>query len=364
MKLSEIISVIESFAPLAYQDSYDNAGLIAGDTSREIKKALITVDITEEVIDEAVNAGAELIISHHPVIFNEIRKITGSTSAERILIKAIKNDLAIYSAHTNLDNIKEGVNLKICRKLGLSNTRILKPLTGELRKLVTFVPLDHADNVRSALFSSGAGKIGEYEQCSYNLEGTGTFKGSEYTSPFTGQKGKLHFEKEVRIETIFPKVLESEVISALINAHPYEEVAYDIYPLDNPYDKVGMGMIGELQEEVDELSFFKKLKSVFNTKVIKHSKLRNKKIRKVAVCGGSGSKLIKDAIKARADIFITGDIKYHQFFEASDKIVIADIGHYESEQFTKEIFYELLKKKLPKFALQLSELNTDPIKYY
>ncbi len=364
MKLSEVISVIESFAPLAYQDSYDNAGLIAGDTSREIKKALITVDITEEVIDEAVNAGAGLIISHHPVIFNEVRKITGSTSAERILIRAIKNDLAIYSAHTNLDNIKEGVNLKICLKLGLSNPRILKPLTGELRKLVTFVPSDHADNVRSALFSSGAGKIGEYEQCSYNLEGMGTFKGSEYTSPYTGQKGKLHFEKEVRIETIFPKVLESKVISALINAHPYEEVAYDIYPLDNPYDKAGMGMIGELQEEMDELSFFRKIKSVFNTKVIKHSKLRNKKIRKVAVCGGSGSKLIKDAIKARADIFITGDIKYHQFFEASDKIVIADIGHYESEQFTKEIFYELLKKKLPKFALHLSELNTDPIKYF
>jgi dinuclear metal center YbgI/SA1388 family protein len=364
MKLSEIVSVIESFAPLAYQESYDNAGLIIGDTLRDIKKALITIDITEEVIDEAINVGAGLIISHHPVIFTGIKKITGSTHTEKIIIKAIKNDLAIYSAHTNLDNIKEGVNLKICQKLGLSNPRILCPIKGELRKLVTFVPLDHADNVRSALFSAGAGQIGEYEQCSYNIEGMGTFKGSEYTNPFTGQKGKLHFEKEIRIETIFPKVIQSKVISAMLDAHPYEEVAYDIYPLDNSFDKVGMGMIGELEKEMDELSFLRKVKSVFNTKVIKHTKLRNKNIKKVAVCGGSGSELIKDSIKAEADIFISGDIKYHQFFEASDKIIIADIGHYESEQFTKEIIYELLKKKLPKFALHLSEINTDPIKYF
>lgn len=364
MKLSEIVSVIESFAPLAYQDSYDNAGLIIGDASRNIKKALITIDVTEEVIDEAVNVGAELIISHHPVIFHEIKKITGSTNTGRIIMKAIKNDLAVYSAHTNLDNIKEGVNLKICQKLGLTNPRILSPVKGELRKLVTFVPLDHADNVRSTLFSSGAGQIGEYEQCSYNLEGMGTFKGSEYTNPYTGKKGKLHFEKEVRIETIFPKALEPQIISSLLAAHPYEEVAYDIYPLDNSYDKVGAGMIGELGKETDELSFLRKLKSVFNTKYIKHTKLRNKKIKKVAVCGGSGSKLIQDAVRAGADIFISGDIKYHQFFESSEKIIIADIGHYESEQFTKEIFYELLKKKLPKFALHLSEFNTDPIKYF
>jgi dinuclear metal center YbgI/SA1388 family protein len=364
MKLSEIISVIESFAPLAYQENYDNAGLVTGDPTRDIKKALITVDVTEKIIDEAVNAGADLIISHHPVIFNEIKKITGSTYTERIIIKAIKKDLAIYSAHTNLDNIKEGVNLKICQKLGLTNPRILSPVKGELRKLVTFVPLDHADNVRLALFSSGAGQIGEYEQCSYNLEGLGTFRGSENTNPYTGEKGKLHFEKEIRIETIFPKAIESKVISALITTHPYEEVAYDIYPLDNYYDRVGMGMIGELEKETDELSFLSKIKSVFNTKVIKHSRLKNKSIKRVAVCGGSGSKLIKDAIQAQADIFITGDIRYHQFFEASDKIIIADIGHYESEQFTKEIFYELLKKKLPKFALHLSEYNTDPIKYF
>ena len=216
MKLSEIISVIELFAPLAYQEKYDNAGLIIGDSSREIKKALITIDVTEEVIDEAVNVGAELIISHHPLIFNEIKKITGDTYPEKLIIKAVKNDLAIYSAHTNLDNIKEGVNLKICEKLGLSDPRILCPVKGELRKLVTFVPLDHADKVRSAIFRAGAGQIGEYDQCSYNLEGLGTFKGSEDTNPYTGEKGKLHFEKEIRIETIFPKVIQSKVISAML----------------------------------------------------------------------------------------------------------------------------------------------------
>jgi dinuclear metal center YbgI/SA1388 family protein len=364
MKLSEIISVIESFAPLAYQENYDNSGLILGDPSMKINKALITIDVTEEVIDEALNNGANLIISHHPPIFNAIKKITGNSYTERLIIKAIKNTLAIYSAHTNIDNIEQGVNLKICQKLHLNNPRILRPLAGELRKIVTFVPLSHADEVRKALFNAGAGHIGNYEQCSYNLEGLGTFKGSEDTNPYAGEKGKLHFEKEVRIETVFPKVIQSKVVSALLSAHPYEEVAYDIYPLENDYYMAGQGMIGELEKETAELAFLKELKSVFNAKIIRHTRLRNKKIKRVAVCGGSGSHLIKDAIKAGADIFVSGDIKYHQFFEASDKIVIADIGHYQSEQFTKEIFYELLKKNLPKFALHLSELNPDPIIYF
>ena len=363
MKLSEIISVIESFAPLAYQEAYDNAGLLLGSENMEIKKALITIDVTEEVINEAINVKANLIISHHPVIFNEIKKITGKTYTERIIIKAIKDNMAIYAAHTNLDNVKEGVNYKICQKLDLDNLRILSPVKGELRKIVTFVPLDHADKVRLAIFNAGAGQIGNYEQCSYNLEGFGTFKGSEETNPYAGEKGKLHIEKEIRIETIFPKAIQQKVVSAMIAAHPYEEVAYDIYPLDNSYANAGMGMIGELEKDTNELTFLKKIKSVFDIKTLKHTKLRNKNIKKVAVCGGSGSFLIKDAISVDADIFITGDIKYHQFFDAYDNILIADVGHYESEQFTKEIFYELLKKKLPKFALHLSKVKTNPINY-
>jgi len=363
MKLSEIISVIESFAPLAYQEAYDNAGLLLGSENMEIKKALITIDVTEEVINEAINVKANLIISHHPVIFNEIKKITGKTYTERIIIKAIKDNMAIYAAHTNLDNVMEGVNYKICQKLDLDNLRILSPVKGELRKIVTFVPLDHADKVRLAIFNAGAGQIGNYEQCSYNLEGFGTFKGSEETNPYAGEKGKLHIEKEIRIETIFPKAIQQKVVSAMIAAHPYEEVAYDIYPLDNSYANAGMGMIGELEKDTNELTFLKKIKSVFDIKTLKHTKLRNKNIKKVAVCGGSGSFLIKDAISVDADIFITGDIKYHQFFDAYDNILIADVGHYESEQFTKEIFYELLKKKLPKFALHLSKVKTNPINY-
>jgi dinuclear metal center YbgI/SA1388 family protein len=363
MKLSEIISVIESFAPLSYQEQYDNAGLIIGDENMETRKALITIDITEEIIDEAMKVDANLIISHHPVIFNSIKKITGKTYPERIIIKAIKNNIAVYAAHTNLDNIYEGVNYKICQKLGLSNLQILMPVKDELRKLVVFVPLDHADNVRSAIFRAGAGHIGNYDECSYNIEGLGTFKGSEDASPYVGEKGKLHFEKELRIETVFPKAIQPQVISAMLAVHPYEEVAYDIYPLDNTYARAGKGMTGELRKETDELTFLNTIKSVFNTKVIRHTQLRGKKIRKVAVCGGSGSFLIKDAISAGADIFITGDIKYHQFFDARDRILIADVGHYESEQFTKEIFYELLRKNLPKFALHLSEVKTNPINY-
>ncbi len=364
MKLSEIISVIESFAPLSYQEPYDNAGLILGNEDMETEKALITVDVTEDVINEAVEVNAGLIISHHPVIFDGLKKLTGDTYTERIIIKAIQNNLAIYAAHTNLDNIGEGVNFKICQKLGLSDIKILTPADDELRKLVTFVPVDHADSVRSAIFSAGAGHIGNYGECSYNIEGLGTFKGSEDTSPYAGEKGKLHFEKELRIETIFPKALRQQVISALIAAHPYEEVAYDIYPLDNIYAGAGKGMTGKLENDIDELTFLKILKSIFNIKVIKHTKLRGKKISKVAVCGGSGSFLIKDAISAGADIFVTGDIKYHQFFDADNRILAADVGHYESEQFTKEIFYELLKKNLPKFALHLSEVITNPINYF
>ncbi len=363
MKLHEIVSFLETFAPTTYQESYDNSGLLLGDIQQEITGILLTIDITEEVINEAITKNVNLVLSHHPLIFNAIKRITGKTYVERSIIKAIKNNIAIYAAHTNFDSIKNGVNKKICEKLDLINCRILAPLEGALRKLVTFVPKDYTDKVRMAIFNAGAGTIGEYDQCSYNIEGVGTFRGSDKTNPFCGEKGKLSFEKETRIETIFPKVLQSKIIKSMIEAHPYEEVAYDIYPLDNTYQKVGLGMLGEINEPVDEKSFLHKIKKTFNVKVVKHSILLNSKIKKVAVCGGGGSFLIKKAIQEGADIFITGEIKYHQFFEAEQRIVLADIGHFESEQFTKDIFYELLIKKFPKFAVHFSETNTNPINY-
>ncbi|MDP4186251.1 MAG: Nif3-like dinuclear metal center hexameric protein, partial [Bacteroidota bacterium] len=268
-----------------------------------------------------------------------------------------------YAAHTNIDSVAGGVSGRMCDKLGLTNRSILSPLQNHLKKLVTFVPLAQAEQVRQALFQSGAGVIGNYDQCSYNLEGSGTFRGNDQTHPFVGSKGELHFEKEIRIETIFPKHIQNNVIRALLESHPYEEVAYDIYPLDNEFPTVGMGMIGELPEPVEEVEFLQKVKQAFECKVIRYTKPLKHPVKKVALCGGAGSSLLGMAIASGADVFITGDFKYHQFFDAEDRIMIADIGHFESEQFTKEVFSEILTKKFPKFALHLSGIKTNPVNY-
>ncbi len=363
MTVKEITRIIETFAPLAFQESYDNAGLIIGHPDDEISGVLITLDITEEVLDEAIRKNANLIIAHHPIIFSGLKKLNGKNYIERCVAKAIKNDLSIYAAHTNLDSVFGGVNSKICEKLHLQNCHMLSPAPNFLKKLVTFVPSADADKVRRALFDAGAGDIGNYDSCSYNLDGKGTFRGNELTNPYAGKKNQLHVEEETRIETIFPKHLQSGIISALLKAHPYEEVAYDIYPLDNDFAQTGIGMIGELAEPVDEVQFLRKLKNIFGCPVIRHTRLLGKAIKTIAVCGGSGSSYLGKAIAQKADIFITGDFKYHQFFDAEQQIIIADIGHYESEQFTKEVFYELLTKNFPKFAIHLSETNTNPVNY-
>jgi dinuclear metal center YbgI/SA1388 family protein len=363
MQLKEITQIIESVAPLAFQESYDNAGLIIGNPEDEISGILVTLDITEEILDEAIGKNLNLIVAHHPIVFSGIKKLNGKNYIERCVAKAIRNDIAIYAAHTNLDSVFGGVNSKIAEKLKLHNCRILEPIAGFLKKLVTFVPGDQAEKVRNALFEAGAGHIGNYDSCSFNLSGTGSFRGNEETNPFAGEKNQLHFEEETRIETIFPKHIQSKVIAALLKAHPYEEVAYDIYPLDNEYPQVGIGIVGELQEPMDELKFLQNLKKSFHCEVVRHTHLLGKPIKRVAVCGGSGSSYLNRAKAEKADIFISGDFKYHQFFDAESQIIIADIGHYESEQFTKEVFYELLTKKFPKFAIHLSEFSTNPVNY-
>ena len=363
-RLKEITQYIESLAPLCLQESYDNSGLIYGNPESEIDSVLITLDVTEKVVDEAIEKKVQIIVSHHPLVFSGLKKITGKNDIERSLIKAIQNNIAIYAAHTNLDSVLNGVNGKICEKLDLQNCTILLPVNGKLKKLVTFIPENHSEKVRKAVFEAGAGHIGNYDFCGYTTEGSGSFRGDENTNPFVGEKGQIHYEKEIRFETIFPTHLQGKIIQAMLQAHPYEEVAYDIYPLDNKNTDVGMGMIGELEKPISEIDFLTKLKSTFITGVIKHTGLKNKLVKKVAVCGGAGSFLLGTAIAAGADIFVSGDFKYHQFFEAENKIVIADIGHFESEQFTKELFYELLIKKFPKFALHLSEVKTNPVFYF
>jgi dinuclear metal center YbgI/SA1388 family protein len=364
LKIRDIVHYFETVAPQALQESYDNAGLIVGDPETEVSTALVTVDVTEDVLDEAIENNVGLIIAHHPVIFSGLKKLTGRNYVERTVLKAIKNDVAIYAAHTNLDAVTGGVNSKICEKLGLKNCRVLQPASGQLKKLVTFIPADAAEKVRNAVFEAGAGHIGNYDYCGYNLDGTGSFRAGENTNPFVGEKGQVHYEKEIRFETIFPGWLQGKILKALIDSHPYEEVAYDIYSLENSYEKAGMGMVGDLENSFQETDFLELLKKTFGAGCIRHTALKGKNVRKVAVCGGAGSFLLNQAIAAKADVFVTGDFKYHEFFDAENKILIADVGHYESEQFTKELFYELLTKKFPKFALRFSEVRTNPVFYF
>jgi dinuclear metal center YbgI/SA1388 family protein len=363
MQVKDIATVFETFAPLQYQESYDNAGLCIGNPEMPINAVLLTIDITEAVIDEAIEKKCNLIISHHPLIFSGLKKITGNNYVERCVLKAIQSNIAIYSAHTNADSVWNGVNSIIADKLNLKDCKILSPQKGELRKLVTFVPEAQANQVREALFNAGAGSIGNYDSCSYNIKGEGTFKGNESSKPFVGEPGNLHVEPEIRIETIFPKHIQSKILSALNSKHPYEEPAYDIYPLENNFERIGMGMFGELENEMDELDFLKIIKTAFNAGCVRYTPLTGKKVKKVAICGGSGSSMLKDAIRSGADFFITADFKYHQFFDAEGKLVIADIGHYESEQFTKELFYNLLIKNFPTFAVHFSNIKTNPINY-
>ncbi|WDF55390.1 Nif3-like dinuclear metal center hexameric protein [Mucilaginibacter sp. KACC 22063] len=364
MKLAELTNYLESLAPLAYQEDYDNSGLIVGRPDQEIHQALISLDCTEAVVDEAIAKGCQLIVSHHPIVFKGIKKFNGQTYVQRVVEKAIRHHIAIYAIHTNLDNVTGGVNQRICDVLGLKDSHILSPKNNILKKLVTYVPKAQAAQVRDALFKAGAGHIGNYSECSFNSEGTGTFKGNENSDPFVGLPGQQHHEAEIKIETIYPVNLENKLLVALFLAHPYEEVAYDLYPVTNQHQQVGSGMIGELEIPLTEEEFLRHVKYSLKAQVIRHTELRGKPVRRVAVCGGSGGFLLKQAISAGADFFITADYKYHEFFDAEKKVVIADVGHFESEQFTQNLLYEIIQKKFANFAVRLTEINTNPIKYF
>jgi len=363
MKLKDICSYLDSVVPISYQESYDNSGLQVGDPESEINSALISLDITEDVIDEAIAKGCGIIITHHPLIFNPLKKLTGKNFVERVLIRAVKNEIAIYSSHTNLDILKEGVSRKMAEKLDLKNIRVLSPLRNRLLKLVTYIPEKHFEKVREAIFEAGAGVIGNYDKCSFSLEGMGSFRGGENTKPFVGEKEKFHLEKEIRFETILQSHLKDQVIRALLDSHPYEEVAYDIYSLENEYNGAGLGCVGELPDAIEEKEFLVYLSDIFKAEGVRYSKLTGRKIKMVALCGGAGISLLNDAIKSGADVFVTSDIKYHDFFNAGNRILLIDSGHYESEKYSTEILYDLIIKKFPTFAVRFSETNTNPINY-
>ncbi|SDR05364.1 Nif3-like dinuclear metal center hexameric protein [Flagellimonas zhangzhouensis] len=363
MTVNDITKVLEELAPLAHAEDFDNVGLLVGNPNMEVNGVLVTLDTLENVVDEAIEKNCNLIVSFHPIIFKGLKKLTGSNYVERVVIKAIANNIAIYSMHTALDNSKMGVNAKICEVLGLENPQILIPKSSTIKKLTTYAPLAEVDKIKEALFNAGAGEIGKYSHCSYSLEGVGSFKPENGANPAVGNVGEVHFEKETQINVILSFEKEKQVLKALLEAHPYEEVAYEIFTIENTNQDIGMGMIGNLPSEMDEIDFLLLVKKRMNASVVRHSKLLGKKVKKVAVLGGSGAFAIGAAMKAGADVFVTSDIKYHEFYQAENQMVIADIGHFETEQFTKDLLVDYLTKKIPNFAVRLSESITNPIKY-
>lgn len=365
MQVKDIIKEIELFAPLNYQENYDNSGLQIGNEATETNSALLALDITETVVEEAIGLNCHLIIAHHPLLFSGLKRITGKGEIERVVTKAIQNGIAIYTAHTNLDNMLLGVNHKIAEKLGLIRRHVLAPLRGKLFKLQTYIPHNAFEKVRQALFDVGAGKIGLYDECSFSWEGQGSFRGLPGSNPEIGKAGGMReYVPEKRLELIVPEELMRLVSQTLKQVHPYEEVAYEWVLLENENQTVGAGLIGELARPVPIDAFLDMLQHTMKTKCIRYTEKCKDVVQKVALCGGSGSFLLKDAIRNQADIFITADFKYHQFFDADRQIIIADIGHYESEQFTIEIFSEIIKKKFPNFATHFTKVNTNPVNYY
>ena len=362
--IQELIDCLEALAPPAYQESYDNSGLIAGDPKDNISGVLLSLDCTEDVVEEAIRRSCNVVVAHHPIVFKGLKRLNGKNYVERTVIKAIQNRVAIYAIHTNLDHVATGVNSEIASQLGLKNVKILAPKRQILQKLTFFVPSAGADKVLDALYEAGAGNIGKYSECSFRTNGEGTFRPLEGAEPFSGQVGQLERASEQRIELMFPAYLERKVMQALRRSHPYEEVAYYLHTLENENQEVGAGAIGELPEPLSVGDFLAHLKKNMNVSVIKHTASARPKVQRVAVCGGAGSFLLSHALAAGADAFVTADFKYHEFFDAENRIVICDIGHYESEVFTKQLLHDYLSKIFANFALHLSETNTNPVAYY
>ncbi|NND77480.1 MAG: Nif3-like dinuclear metal center hexameric protein [Flavobacteriales bacterium] len=363
MRVKEIISFLEEWAPPSYQESYDNSGCIVGDLEMEVTGILCALDCIESVVDEAIQRNCNMIVAHHPILFSGIRKLNGKDYVERTIIKALKHDIAIYAIHTNLDNIYNGVNAKIAERIGLTNTKVLMPKTDVLSKLEFYCPEEEAEKIKESLFEIGVGNFSNYSNCSFNIIGLGTFMPSINADPSIGEVGKLHQGQELKVEVVFPSFMNDKVIKTLKKVHSYEEVAYQLIELKNADQNVGTGIIGVLKEQMEPKVFLEHLKRSMCLSMIRHTELTNKSIRKVAVVGGSGSFALPSAIAQQADIFISADFKYHQFFDADGNIIIADIGHYESEAFTIELLGDRLMEKFPNFVVLLSEVNTNPVSY-
>ena len=350
-------------APTAYAEDFDNVGLLVGDSTKLLTGILICHDALESVIDEAKEKNCNLVVCFHPIIFSGLKKITGKNYVEQAVIKAIKNEIAIYAVHTGLDNHPLGVNKILCDTLGLINTKILIPKNNFIYKLTTFVPTTDFKKVQKALFDVGAGAIGNYYDCSFRSQGIGSFTGNNESNPVIGTQNNYTEVEEIKLEVTFEKHLQNPILKALFQSHPYEEVAYEISKLENQHQNIGLGMIGELPNELSEIDFLKMVKDKVQTGGIRYSNLLNKSVKKVAVLGGSGSFAITAAKAHQADVLVTSDLKYHDFFQGENKILLADVGHFESERFVKNYIFEYLSKKIHTFAIILSDIKTNPVNY-
>lgn len=362
MIVKEVTQILEDLAPLPYAEDFDNVGLLVGSSQQKVEGILITLDTLEKTIDEAIENNCNLIVSFHPIIFSGLKSLTGKNYVERVVMRALKHDIAIYAIHTALDNVSQGMGKAMCDQLNLSDRKVLIPKDSVIKKLVTYIPQKEANTVKNALFAAGAGSIGNYEFCSFSNSGKGSFKGNEKSNPKLGKRGEFQEETEIQLHLTFEAFKEQQILRTLFETHPYEEVAYEVTTLNNKNQQVGLGMVGKLPKALDEMNFLKQVQYVFNAQGIRHSEMRNKTVETVAVLGGSGAFAIKAALGAGADALITADLKYHQFYEAEGKILLLDIGHYESEQFIKPLIADHLRKKISNFAIILSE-DTNPIKY-
>ncbi len=364
MIIQDFIKEFEKLIPLQQAEDFDNVGLLCGNPDREISGILICHDALENVVDEAISKNLNFIFTFHPIIFSGLKSLTGKNYVERAVLKAIENKIAIYAIHTAFDNHFFGVNHGICKALDLKNQKILMPKTKNLNQISIYVPKDYTERLKEALFAAGAGSIGFYDECSFSIPGNGTFRPIEGSNPFSGAKNIRENADEDMVSVIFEEYKQSSIISALKSAHPYEEVAYQIYQLENENQYSGLGMYGELENEMDETLFLEFVKDKFNLKIIRHSDFNQKKIKRVGVLGGSGASGIKAAISAKCDVYLTGDVKYHDFFLAEKKMLICDIGHFESEQFVTQQLFEILSEKFPKFAISKTSENTNPVNYF
>ncbi len=362
-KIKEVTSFLDRVAPSSLQESYDNAGLIVGDYNATVTGIVVCLDSVEQTVEEAIRVGANLIVAHHPIVFKGLKRFNGSDYVQRTVIKAIQNNIAIYATHTNLDSVENGVSWKIAKKLGVRNLKVLSPKGGRLMKLETFVPGKDAETVMEAMFKAGAGSIGKYSECSFVTEGKGTFLANAGANPHVGEIGKRHQEQEIKVEVVFSVDDQSAVISVLLDTHPYESVAYFLFKLENEHPTQGLGVVGEIDQEQETLEFLSKIKEVMKAGVVRYTKPVKSMVKRIAICGGSGSFLLSAAKKAHADIFLTSDFKYHEFFDSENQLVIADIGHFESEQYTSELLYEILSQKFSTFAVRISAINTNPVNY-